>query len=226
MLGLWIDMLISLSGIDGAGKTTHAKLLRKWLQQLNFLVSIVRLSKRKIARRVLIELKAKKVMIPTDLYGIANALDYAYTIISTVIPALKKGEIIICDRYIYDAIASSIAFQDNSQWPSIISLNIGPQPDIAFLLDVPVEIALDRIRHRQGQPLDHERYHILRSAREAYLGMSEKHTLFLVDASKPIQDVQKEIRTRVIESIRKDINKRSLKKYFNKECGTKSENEE
>jgi dTMP kinase len=66
-------------------------------------------------------------------------------------PALSEGRLVICDRYA----DSSIAYQGYGRGlPLQVILGVteaatgGLKPDLTFLLDVPVEIGLRRVRHR------------------------------------------------------------------------------
>jgi dTMP kinase len=63
-----------------------------------------------------------------------------------IIPALKEGRIVICDRYVY----SSLAYQGarGVDPAGIISANcsFAVRPDVTFLMQVPVDLAISRIK--------------------------------------------------------------------------------
>jgi dTMP kinase len=67
-------------------------------------------------------------------------------------PALAEGKIVICDRYVY----SSAAYQGarGLDPTTLINRNMlfAPKPDVVFLIEIPVDVALERIgsNRREG----------------------------------------------------------------------------
>ena len=73
----------------------------------------------------------------------------------TILSALKEGKVVICDRYFYSCLANLRARgYTKDKWIYEISKEI-PKPDLSFFLDVPVDIAIDRVRQR---PEEKDRY--------------------------------------------------------------------
>lgn len=70
-------------------------------------------------------------------------------------PELKKGKMVLSDRYIYSCLANLRArgFYDD-KWIYDVSKSI-IKPDLAFFFDVPAEIAISRVRKR---PEEKERF--------------------------------------------------------------------
>ena len=68
-----------------------------------------------------------------------------------IIPALKEGKIIICDRYIYTSIANmKTRNYKNENWFYEVAKEI-IKPDISFLAFVEPEIAISRIQAREEE---------------------------------------------------------------------------
>jgi dTMP kinase len=68
-----------------------------------------------------------------------------------ILPALRQGKVVICDRYIYSCLANLRARgYINDEWIYEISESI-PKPDMAFFLDLPVETAVHRVKQREKE---------------------------------------------------------------------------
>lgn len=79
------------------------------------------------------------------------AADRIQHVNKVILPALERGKTVICDRYFYSCLANLRArgyLDDN--WIYEISESI-PKPDVAFFLDVPVELAVSRVRRREAE---------------------------------------------------------------------------
>jgi len=141
---------ITFEGSEGSGKSTQTKLLSDYLRSKGFSVVHVRepgstIISEKI-RRILLEPKNKKISYLSEmlLYMAARA-----QLVEDVIkPALKKGKIIICDRFL-DA---TLAYQGygggiNINFIKTIGRQVtrGIKPDITFFLDLDVKEGLRRI---------------------------------------------------------------------------------
>lgn len=115
----------------------------------------------------------------SDMDGRTEALLFAAArrqhVISTILPALEAGKVILCDRYI----DSSIAYQGAGRHlgeDAVMQINQfaidGRFPDLTIYLDVDSEIGLRRIaRHRANQVnrLDREQLSFHKTVRQAYL---------------------------------------------------------
>ncbi|HIH09257.1 MAG TPA: dTMP kinase [Candidatus Diapherotrites archaeon] len=138
-----------------------------------------------------------------DLY-VADRLEHVEKVIS---PALAEGKIILCDRYKY----STFVYQRLQGIPlgKIRELHKGlPAPDIAFILDVPVDIALERIgADRKRKYIESfEKKEFLKKVRGGFLGLRgifPLENIVFVDASKSAQEVCKQVCNLIWERINK-----------------------
>jgi dTMP kinase len=107
-------------------------------------------------------------------------------------PALAEGRLVICDRYA----DSSIAYQGYGRGlPLQVILGVtetatgGLKPDLTFLLDVPVEVGLSRVRHRgEGRDrMEAEEVAFHDRVRRGYLSLlaEEPDRWLKVDALEP-----------------------------------------
>ncbi|RJS88520.1 dTMP kinase [Candidatus Bathyarchaeota archaeon] len=142
-------LFIVFEGIEGSGKTTHAKALKKWLEEkragykVEFFKEPTSFPIGSLIKRVL----NKEVVVAEEALPLLFAADRADHTIRHITPALEKGSIVICDRYVF----SSLAYQGGGmkvkfdiKWLKEINKFI-IEPDIVFFLDVPPEEGLKRI---------------------------------------------------------------------------------
>ncbi len=152
-------LLITLEGIEGSGKSTQAALLRDTLLSERIPVSLTREpGGSPLAERVrdLILREGEEPLAPGAellLFLAARAQHVA----RTIRPALERGEVVICDRFT-DA---TVAYQGGGRTlpESILTpLNDwatgGIKPARTYLLDIPVELGLERAKRRTGDRPD------------------------------------------------------------------------
>ena len=133
-------MLISFEGMDKSGKTTQIKLLSDYLKSKNHEVVITRepggTEVGEMIRKILLDIK-------NNIFDRAELLLYlasrSQNTKEVIIPALKEGKIVICDRYI----DSSVVYQGFGRGidvEEIKKLNYfatyGVIPDITFVMQI------------------------------------------------------------------------------------------
>jgi dTMP kinase len=167
---------ITFEGIDSCGKTTQARRLASHLRRKGYRVLLLREPggnpvAEKI-RKVLLSRKSSGMSALTELllYEAARA-----QLTETVIlPALKRGQVVVCDRYA----DSSLAYQGYGRRLStkmIDQLNriatFGLWPDLTIVLDVPVSISAKRTTKegRKKDRLEGERLGFHRRIRQGFL---------------------------------------------------------
>ena len=150
--------LITVCGLDGCGKSTIIKMLKEKLENDGKTVILTKQPTDTV----------RKSMIFRQYMDSENHDNYSYRALSLfaasdrvqhsnkeILSELQKGNVVISDRYFYSCLANLRARgykKDN--WIYEISKYI-PMPDAAVFLDVPVDIAIDRVRQR---PEEKDRY--------------------------------------------------------------------
>lgn len=202
--------LIVLEGTDGSGTTTQGDDLADHLRQLG--LEVVRtaqpspLATGQLIRQILRgELQGIDAAVVALLFA-ADRVDLGQRVLE---PALQRGAWVVCDRHL----ASSLAFQvvdaarDPGQPPIdpawITAINrCALQADLTLWLDLPVEVALQRIESR-GKPL--ERFEVsetLQRVRDRYAKVfadppSQLGQVAVVDGSATRDAVGRAIRQKV-----------------------------
>ncbi|MEJ7621133.1 MAG: dTMP kinase, partial [Aquificaceae bacterium] len=166
-------MLITFEGIDGSGKSTQAKRLYEYLKAKGYKVSLYRDPGSTPLAEKIRELLLSFEMDPTtELLLFESAR--SSLVWERIFPDLKEGKIVILDRFI----DSTTAYQGYGREINLGTVSIlnhiairGRKPDITFLLNVPLEVALKRL---EGKKTRFEDKDYLRKVRDAYILMANQ----------------------------------------------------
>src|SRR5690625_3202410 len=133
-------------------------------------------------------------------------------IIETIHPALERGEVVLCDRFV----DSSIAYQGAGRGIGVEAVATLNQfatenltPDLTLYLDVDAQVGLNRIGHknsnRKKDRLELEEIDFHNRVREAYHVLLKKHSerMILIDATqskeKVFDDAWQELKSKLQE---------------------------
>lgn len=198
-------IFIAIEGIDGSGITTQSKLLANLLSQKGFLVFLTsEPSDGEIGKLLRLYLKKNTANPAIDaLLFAADRVEHT----EMIKKKLEEGYIVISSRYF----ESSIAYQSSQGLPLdwIKEVNrYAISPDITIILDAPPEITIERVEKRNNiihkNKEKFEKIDFLHKVRSVFVSRAKKFsTYYLVDSTKSIDTVHKEIRTIVEEYIKK-----------------------
>ncbi len=187
-------MLITFEGIDGSGKSTQAKRLYEYLKAKGYKVSLYRDPGSTPLAEKIRELLLSFEMDPTtELLLFESAR--SSLVWERIFPDLRDGKIVIVDRFI----DSTTAYQGYGREINLGTVNIlnhiairGRKPDITFLLNVPLEVAVRRLEDKRTR---FENTDYLRKVRDAYilLAHQEKQRIVLIDANRAQEEVFEDI---------------------------------
>ena len=143
--------LIVFEGIDGTGKSTHCKLLFKYLNEKKFpILHLVEPTKGYWGKKVrgLLAEGRKNINPKEELNWFIN--DRRENVEQNILPALEKNKIILMDRYYFSTIAYQGALGLNRE--EILRKNevFAPLPDRVYIFKAPLDICLERIRKSRG----------------------------------------------------------------------------
>ncbi|MBC6458476.1 dTMP kinase [Actinomadura sp. HBU206391] len=198
-------VLIAFEGGEGAGKTTQARLAAIWLRDHGYdVVTTQEPGATKIGMRL------RAILLDKESTGLSSraetllyAADRADHVATVIEPALRRGAIIITDRYV----DSTLAYQGyGRKLPAdeIAKINTwatgGLVPDLTILLDVPSDVGLGRFASPadriESEPQEfHER--VRRGFR--VLAEAEPQRYLVVDARQPQAEITRQIQDRVRE---------------------------
>lgn len=191
-----------LDGMDGSGKTMQAKLLVKWLKKSGKKAKFTHEPMRNTKLGRFIEKRIRDKKNPPSKAELLELFtkDREYHLRKEVIPNLKKGIDVVCDRYYY----STMAYQlDEKDWIKYASKFL--TPDQTFICDAPAEIAIKRINsslskneRRLKQKAIFEKLSFLRILRKRYLKLRKFDEVRIIDADKPIDEIFEKIKLTMI----------------------------
>lgn len=190
---------ISLEGIDGSGKTTQAYMLLTWLRGQGYrakytaeptygrIGSVIRLHVYRIRNT------------PPEYEALLFAADRVEHYQKFIRPLVERGWLMISDRYVHSSLAYQGAMLRNVGWVGEINKYSRP-PDLAILIDVRVEKALQRIKRRR---VKFEKRELLVKVRREYKKLVECGEMEFVDGEGSIDEVAANIRETVTKFLRR-----------------------
>ena len=196
-------MFITLEGPEGSGKSSQLPILAEWLREQGYDVYTTRepggtLISDQI-RSILHDLENTAMHPRTEiLLYLASRSQHVEEVIR---PLLEKDTIVLCDRYA----DSTLAYQGYGHGVDIPTLKKlldfstgGLYPDLTILLDLNVEIGLERRKQSGGEwnRLDAYALAFHKRVREGYLTLvaDQPQRWRIVDATQPFDDVQTALR--------------------------------
>jgi dTMP kinase len=133
--------LFVVEGIDGSGKSTQLSLLHKWLEAKGYGVVFSEWNSSPLVKDTTKLGKKKKLLTPAT-FSLVHATDFADRTEHSILPFLKAGAIVLCDRYIYTAFARDVA---RGMDPECDLYGFAVKPTVAFYFRVPLETAIGRL---------------------------------------------------------------------------------
>ncbi len=201
-------LFITMEGTDGSGKSTQLNLLSQYLEKKGFNIVFVREpGGTKIGekiRDIILDINNKKMDYMTETFLYASSRSQLVNEI--IAPELKKGSIVICDRFVdssivYQGIARNIGIDVVKKINNIATG--GLTPDITFFLDLSPQEAIKRkIQQKELDRLESEKDYFYKKVYDGYklLISQNSERIKVIDATQSIENIHKNI-VNYIESI-------------------------
>ncbi|ANF23607.1 dTMP kinase [Thermococcus piezophilus] len=194
-------MFIVIEGIDGAGKSTQAKLLAKWFEEKGYDVVLTKeptdTAFGKLIRRLVLTGGREGIIdgarISHEAEALLFAADRAEHVHKLIKPSIGAGKIVISDRYFYSSLAYQWARGLDLDW--LIDLNrFAIRPDLVILLDLPVKESMKRINGRSIKTEFDKIVELQKKVRENYLKLAERFPeMKIVNALASVKDIHNDI---------------------------------
>jgi dTMP kinase len=196
-----VAKFITVEGTEGVGKTTNINFIKSWLKQneIKFVAT------REPGGTPLAEEIRDLLLKPRDELVVSTAelllmfAGRAQHLNKVILPALQADTWVLCDRftdatYAYQGFGRQMTSELIVQLENIVQGDI--RPDLTLLLDIPVEIGLERANDR-GDPdrFEQEQQDFFNRVRAGYLSLANENSdrYVVIDASQEIQGVQTDI---------------------------------
>ena len=185
---------ITIEGVEGAGKSTQAVRLADALRREGHEVLLTREpGGTDLGRRLRQLLLDESSLAPTPQTELLLYLaDRAEHVQRLILPALERGAVVIADRFS----DSMLAYQGHGRgFPVDVVTQLdafardGLQPSLTFLLDLPPEVGLERIRAtREMDRLEREDIEFFHRIRNGFrdLAVQDPERFVLLDAQEDV----------------------------------------
>jgi dTMP kinase len=192
-------MFITLEGPEGSGKTSVMKVVIARLKEAGFQIEETREpGGTPIAEQIRqVILDRQNTNLDPRAEALLLAASRRQNLVEKILPALKLGKVVICDRFI----DSSLAYQGGARGlgvDDVLAMNLFATehvfPQLTLLFDMPPEVGLARINQHQGREvnrLDLEQLSFHQRVRDTYLQLAKRFAdrFVVIDASLPMQAV-------------------------------------
>ena len=195
--------LITLEGIDGTGKSSITKMLKKSFPEAFFT--------REPTQSWIG--KAVKRSIESDGDPLAELFlfvaDHAEHIAKVIRPALVDGKIVISDRYsdsryAYQGVTLSNDFDDAVAWVQGIHRGWTVVPDMTILFTIDPAVAVSRCGVR-GEKTKFEKLEFLKKVQDNFLRLAreEPRRLVIIDAGAELEKVGREVEMKIKDFLKR-----------------------
>ena len=204
-------MFITFEGIEGSSKTTQAGLLNDWLVESHKIDCLLTKEPGSILSKECQDIRKILLDPNNDIDPTAELFlylsDRAQHVGNYIIPAINNKKWVISDRYTF----STMAYQGygrgklsemGSWFTEALDLAAhNMMPDIAFIMDLPVEVGLSRARSSNvefvgGDRMEREAIDFHQRLRDGFLDIAKQHSdiCVVLNAEKSIDELHEEVK--------------------------------
>jgi dTMP kinase len=191
---------IVLDGLDGTGKSTQCRLLLEWLHSRNIMaVHTTDPGGTPLGaqlRSILLNLKQDDISLKAEaMMFMASRAELVEKILR---PSLQNGVVVISDRFLL----ANVVYQGHAGgldpaelWRIGRFTTGGIEPDMTFVLDLPIEQAVTR-RGRSADRMEARDQAFQERVRKGFLHEASERpdSIQVIDASQPVQEIQQALR--------------------------------
>ncbi len=192
---------IAFEGLDGSGQSTQVKLLAEFLENKGFPVLTTKEpTLDSAAGRLIRKVLDGKKKIPPKKFQELYAKDREKHLNKVIIPSLKKGKIVISDRYFFSFFAYG-----KLEVPLNYLLKINDKflmPDLVFFMDTKPETSVLRIEKRGKKKTLFEHKEKLKKVYQNFKKIIKKFkNVIIIDGEKSIKEVHRQISKKIINYV-------------------------
>jgi dTMP kinase len=205
--------LIAVEGLDGSGKSTQIYLVKRWLELEGYRVFFTEWNSSVLVKKSTTKGKKRQLLTPTT-FCLIHATDFADRYERQILPLLRAGYIVLCDRYIYTALARDAVRGVDRDWVEKL-YDFAVHPDLTLYFRAPLETSLRRILegrpalkyHEAGLDMGwstdpYESFRIFQGKILAeYEAMREQFDFTVIDGTQEIHIQQAEVRALIASKI-------------------------
>jgi dTMP kinase len=191
---------ICVEGLDGCGKTTQTKLLVKMLRRRGCdAFYTAEPSRGKIGRFIKRHCLHGEKRVSSVIEALLFAADRFEHVEDVIVPAIRKGKIVVSDRYVYSSLAYQGAAGLDLEWIETVNKH-AVRPDLAIFVDVEPEVVVKRLKRRKSVM---ENLQTQRKVQKVYTKFVEKGELAKINGNRSVGEVADDILRAVLEVLNK-----------------------
>ncbi len=204
-----MNKFVTFEGIEGVGKSSVIQYITEKLKQKNIKAIVTRepggtdLANK--LRELVLNSNEEVILPETELLLLLAARKQHVE--QFIRPRLEEGYLVISDRffdatYAYQCGGRGLSTSTLEKLNALIGLNF--YPDFTFLLDAPIDICLDRLKHREkSDRFDKENFEFFKKVKNTYLkrAYAEPNRFLIIDCDKDFELVCKIILKKLIQKI-------------------------
>lgn len=204
--------LIVVEWQDGSGKSTQVKILQKLLESNGFFVHFTEWNSNLKIKPLTKKLKKEDLHLPAPVFDMVHAADLMERYITEIAGMLRAGMVVLCDRYIYTALARGYARGLEIDHLRHFYDEYFPIPDMTFYFRLPVEAGMKRaagrseLKHYEAgmdmqfsENILHNFHAFQTRVVDAYDRLAESEHMYVLNALKPVYETTPEMRRMVGE---------------------------
>lgn len=188
-----VGFLLCIEGLDGCGKSTHVRLLARWLRSRGRKVVITDEPTDGVIGKIIKRMLRGELKLPIAAEALLFTADRVQHISDVIEPALKAGKVVLNERYVCSSLAYQSARGVSVSWIASINKH-AIKPDLTILIDIPAKAALARIKPSRRLDEFERNLRLQQRVRRNYLRIAKQEGLKIVDGARSRDEVQAEIR--------------------------------
>jgi len=192
---------ITIEGGEGAGKSTNIGFIQEFLAGKGIELISTRepggTAYAEKIRNLLLDHQNEQLDSMAELLLIFAAR--AQHLSQLILPALKQGKWVLCDRftdatYAYQGAGRALGMSLVAELENLVQGRL--RPDLTLILDIPVELGMERVAGRgEFDRFESEQREFFESVRQAYLDLAQAtpERYAVIDTRNSLEQVQSDI---------------------------------
>ena len=185
-------IFIVLEGLDGSGLSTQAAFLETHLRKTGYKTLLTKEPTTGLIGGMIREALRRDWSTSFKSLQLLFCADRARHLEEEIEPALRKGRVVVCDRYMFSTLAFGFAAGVDTHWLFNVNREFRA-PDLTIFIDISPDISLSRISKGREKRELFERREMLSKVRRAYLNLAKRYRFRIVNGEGSTEETSRQI---------------------------------